>query len=114
MSVDNPLWDAPRSHGALLKLGFEVVQSSVAKYMAKRCGPSSQGWLTCLRNHAPNITAMDLFVVPTLGFDLGYVLIIVRLARRDLVLINVTPNPTANGSLVRSQKRSHGMRLRAT
>ena len=88
-------WGAPRIHGELLKLGFEVAQSSVAKYMAKRCGPSSQGWLTFLRNHSPNIAAMDLFVVPTIGFDLLYVLVIVRLARRDLVLINVTPNPTA-------------------
>ena len=66
-----------------------------AKYMIKRCGPRSQGWLTFLHNHAPNITAMDLFVVPTFGFDLLYVLVIVRLERRDLVWINVTPNPTA-------------------
>src|SRR5207245_381226 len=95
MSMDNPLWGAPRIHGELLKLGFEVAQSTVAKYMIKRCGPPSQGWLTFLRNHAPNIAAMDLFVVPTLGFDLLYVLIIVRLARRDLVWINVTSNPTA-------------------
>jgi transposase InsO family protein len=95
MSVDNPLWGAPRIHGELLKLGFEVAQSSVAKYMVKRCGPPSQGWLTFLRNHAPNIAAMDLFVVPTVGFDLLYVLVIVRLARRDLIWINVTPNPTA-------------------
>jgi transposase InsO family protein len=95
MSVDNPLWGAPRIHGELLKLGFEVAQSSVAKYMAKRCGPPSQGWRAFLHNHAPNIAAMDLFVVPTIGFDLLYVLVIVRLERRDLVWINVTPNPTA-------------------
>src|SRR5262249_47476594 len=55
MSVDNPLWGAPRIHGELLKLGFEVSQSSVAKYMVKRCGPPSQGWRTFLRNHAPDI-----------------------------------------------------------
>ncbi len=95
MSVDNPLWGAPRIHGELLKLGFEVAQSSVAKYMVKRCGPPSQGWCTFLRNHAPDIAAMDLFVVPTIGFDLLYVLIIVRVARRDHVWINVTTNPTA-------------------
>jgi transposase InsO family protein len=95
MSVDNPLWGAPRIHGELLKLGFEVAQSSVAKYMVKRRGPPSQGWLTFLRNHAPNIAAMDLFVVPTIGFDLLYVLVIVRLERRELVWINVTANPTA-------------------
>ncbi len=96
MSVDNPLWGAPRIHGELLKLGFEVAQSSVAKYMVKRCGPPSQGWRTFLRNHAPDIAAMDLFVVPTIGFDLLYVLVIIRLARRDLVWINVTTHPTAD------------------
>src|SRR6195256_4752270 len=95
MSTENQLWGAPRIHGELLKLGFEVAQSSVAKYMVKRCGPRSQGWRTFLRNHAPDIAAMDLFVVPTIGFDLLYVLVIVRLARRDLVWINVTPHPTA-------------------
>jgi hypothetical protein len=51
MSADNPLWGAPRIHGELLKLGFEVAQSSVAKYMVKRCGPPPQGWCTFLRNH---------------------------------------------------------------
>jgi transposase InsO family protein len=95
MSAENSLWGAPRIHGELLKLGFEVGQSSVAKYMVKRCGPPSQGWRTFLRNHAPDIAAMDLFVVPTIGFDLLYVLVIVRLARRDLVWIDATPHPTA-------------------
>src|SRR6202162_368745 len=95
MSMENPLWGAPRIHGELLKLGFEVAQSSVAKYMVKRRGPPSQGWRTILRHHAPDIAAMDLFVVPTIGFDLLYALVIVRLDRRDLVWINVTANPTA-------------------
>src|SRR5438445_6397014 len=95
MSVENPLWGAPRIHGELLKHGFEVAQSSVAKYMVKRRGPPSQGWRTFLRNHAPDIAAMDLFVVPTIGFDLLDALVIVRLDRRDLVWINVTANPTA-------------------
>src|SRR6202789_1057491 len=95
MSMENPLWGAPRIHGELLKLGFEVAQSSVAKYMVKRRGPPSQGWRTFLRNHAPDIAATDLFVVPTLGFDLLYAFVIVRLDRRDLVWINVTANPTA-------------------
>src|SRR5215468_8196419 len=81
MSGENPLWGAPRIHGEPLKLGFEVAQSSVAKYMGKRHGPPSQGWRTFLRNHAPDIAAMDLFVVPTLGFDLLYAFVIVRLDR---------------------------------
>jgi hypothetical protein len=70
----NPLWGAPSIYGELLKLRFEMAQSSVAKYMVKRRGPPSQGWRTFLRNHAPDIAAMDLFVVPTIGFDLLYAL----------------------------------------
>jgi len=95
ISVENPLWGAPRIHGELLKLGFEIAQSSVAKYMVKRQGPPSQGWRTFLRNHAPDIAAMDLFVVPTIGFDLLYAFVIVRIDRRNLVWINVTKNPSA-------------------
>src|SRR5215470_5042151 len=63
--------------------------------MVKRCGPPSHGWRTFLRNHAPDIAAMDLFVVPMIGFDLLYAVVIVRLDRRNLVWINVTTNPTA-------------------
>src|ERR1700737_2893613 len=95
MSVENPLWGAPRIHGELLKLGFEVAQSSVAKYMVKRRGPPSQEWRTFLRNHAPDFAAMDLFFFPTIGFDLLYAFVIMQLDRRDLVWINVTANPTA-------------------
>jgi hypothetical protein len=67
MSGENPLWGAPRIHGELLKLGFEVAQSTVAKYMIKRRGPPSQSWRTFLRNHSPDIAAIDLFVAPTLA-----------------------------------------------
>src|ERR1700674_707299 len=94
-STENLLWGAPRIHGELLKLGFSVAQSTVAKYMVKRRGPPSQGWKTFLRNHAPDIAAMDLFVVPTIGFKLLYGFVIVRIDRRNLVWINVTTNPTA-------------------
>jgi hypothetical protein len=92
MSMENPLWGAPRIHSELLKLGFDVAQSSVVK----RRGPPSQGWCTFLRNHAPDIAAMDLFIVPTIGFELLYAFVIVRLDRRALVWINVTTNPTAD------------------
>ena len=95
ISLENPLWGAPRIHGELLKLGFEVAQSSVAKYMAKRSRPPSQGWRTFMRNHAPDIAVTDLFVVPTISFGLLYALVIVRLDRRQLVWVNVTANPTA-------------------
>src|SRR6202163_3811075 len=95
MSRENLLWGAPRIHGELLKLGFELAQSSVAKYMVKPRGPQSQGGRPFLRNHPPDIPAMELFVVPTIGFDLLHPFVIVRLGRRDLVWINVTANPTA-------------------
>jgi transposase InsO family protein len=95
MSTENQLWGAARIHGELLKLGFSVAQLTVAKYMVKRGGPPSQGWKTFLRNHAPDIAAMDLFVVPTIGFKLLYGFVIARIDRRDLVWINVTANPTA-------------------
>jgi hypothetical protein len=62
MSIANPLWGAPRIHGELLKLGIDIGQTSVAKYMAKRRDPPSQGWRTFLRNHADGIAAMDMFV----------------------------------------------------
>src|SRR5712664_2694218 len=94
MSRENLLWGAPRIHGELLKLGFELAQSSVVKYMVKHRGPPSQGWRTFLRNHAPDIAAMDLFVVPTISFRMLYGFVIVWLDRRDLVWINVTTNPT--------------------
>jgi hypothetical protein len=84
MSVENPLWGAPRIHGELLKLGFEVAQSSVAKYMVKRRRPPRQGWRTFLHNHAPDIAAMDLFVVPTIGFDLLYAFVPTRPQRPHL------------------------------
>jgi transposase InsO family protein len=95
MSLENVLWGVPRIQGELLKLGFTVAQSTAAKYMVKRDDPSGQNWGTFLRNHAPHIAAMDLFVVPTIGFMQLYVLVIVRLARRELALINVTRHPTA-------------------
>jgi transposase InsO family protein len=95
MNQANPLWGAPRIHGELLKLGFDVAQSTVAKYMTRRRGPPTQGWRTFLRNHFPDIGAIDLFVVPTIGFRLLYGLVIITLQRRRLVWINVTANPTA-------------------
>src|SRR4051794_16548034 len=91
MSLDNPLWGAPRIHGELLKLGFEVGQSTVAKYMVKRHHtPRGQTGWTFLRNHMPEIAAMDLFVVPTLAFKLLYGFVLVRLDRRELVWTDVT------------------------
>src|SRR5258708_6706296 len=95
LSIENPLWGAPRIHGELLKLGFDVAQSSGAKYMVKRRQPPRHGRRNFLHNHAPDILSIELFVVPTIGFDLLYAIVIVRLDRRELVWINVTAHPTA-------------------
>ena len=95
MSIANPLWGAPRIHGELLKLGIENGQTSVAKYMARRRGPPSQGWKTFLRNHADGIVAMDLFVVPTISFRLLYGLLIMGHSRRQILWFGVTAHPTA-------------------
>ena len=95
MSVANPLWGAPRIHGELLKLGIDIGQTSVAKYMARRRGPPSQGWKTFLRNHADGVAAMDLFVVPTVSFRLLYGLLIMSHGRRQILWLGVTAQPTA-------------------
>ena len=95
MSLANRLWGAPRIHGELLKLGIEVAQSTVAKYMAKSGRGSSQTWKTFLDNHAAGIGAMDFLVVPTIGFRLLFVLVILRHERRRLISLSVTAHPTA-------------------
>jgi transposase InsO family protein len=95
MSIANPLWGAPRIHGELLKLGINVGQTSVAKYMARRRRPPSQGWKTFLRNHADGIASMDLFLVPTISFRLLYGLLILQHGRRELLWVSVTAHPTA-------------------
>src|SRR6478752_1789068 len=95
MSLANPLWGAPRIHGELLKLGIDIGQTSVAKYMARRRRPPSQGWRTFLRNHAGGIVSMDLFVVPTISFKLLYGLLIMGHGRRQILWFGVTAHPTA-------------------
>src|SRR5258707_1633859 len=95
MSLANRLWGAPRIHGELLKLGIEVSQSTVAKYMARSGRGRSQTWKTFFHNHAAGIGAMDFLIVPTVGFRLLFVLVILRHERRRLISISVTAHPTA-------------------
>jgi transposase InsO family protein len=95
ISIANPLWGAPRIHGELLKLGIDVGQTTVAKYMARRRRPPSQGWKTFLRNHADGIASMDLFLVPTISFRLLYGFLILRHSRRELLWLGVTAHPNA-------------------
>jgi transposase InsO family protein len=95
MSRTNPLWGAPRIRGELLKLGIDIGQTTVAKYMLRHRRPPSQGWKTFLINHADGIASIDLMVVPTVAFQLLYALIILRHGRRNLMLIGVTAHPTS-------------------
>jgi transposase InsO family protein len=95
LSIENPLWGAPRIHGELLKLGIDVGQTTVAKYMARGRRPPSQGWKTFLRNHADGIASMDLFVVPTISFRLLYGFLVLRHSRREILWLGVTAHPSA-------------------
>jgi transposase InsO family protein len=95
MSKENPLWGAPRIHGELLKLGYQIAESTVSKYMLQRQGPPSQTWRTFLCNHANAIAAIDLCVVPTLTFERLFAFVVLGHGRRQLLWFAVTRHPTA-------------------
>jgi transposase InsO family protein len=95
MANANPRWGAPRIHGELLKLGVDVCQATVAKYMGRRRQPPSQTWRTFLRNHIGQIVAADFFVVPTLTYRLLFVLVLLAHDRRRIRHIAVTAHPTS-------------------
>jgi putative transposase len=95
MSRANPLWGAPRIHGELLKLGIDVCQATVAKYMVRPRRPPSQTWHTFLANHIGQVMAADFFVVPTATCRLLFLLVILAHERRRVVHVAVTEHPTA-------------------
>jgi len=95
MSRDNPLWGAPRIHGELLKLGIQISQATVSKYMINTHQPPSQTWRTFLRNHMHCLASMDFFVLPTATFRLLFVFIVLHHERRRIVHFDVTAHPTA-------------------
>jgi transposase InsO family protein len=95
MSRDNPLWGAPRIHGELLKLGIDVSQATVSKYMVRHRKPPSQSWRTFLTNHAQDIVSVDFFTVPTATFRVLFVFLVLSNARRRVIHFNVTDSPTA-------------------
>ena len=95
MSRENPLWGAPRVHGELLKLGIQVSQATVSKYLTGFPRPRSQSWWTFLRNHMPCTASMDFFVLPTATFRILFVFIVLQHERRRIVHFGVTAHPTA-------------------
>ena len=96
MSRDNPLWGAPRIHGELLKLGIDIGETSVSKYLIRHRKPPSQTWRTFLDNHVMSMVSVDFFTVPTIRFQVLYVFLVLAHERRRIVHFNVTAHPTAD------------------
>jgi transposase InsO family protein len=95
MSRENPLWGAPRIHGELLKLGIDIGETSVGKYIVRSRKPPSQNWRTFLENHVKTMVSVDFFTVPTIRFQVLYVFLVLAHDRRRIVHFNVTAHPTA-------------------
>jgi putative transposase len=95
MCRENPTWGAPRIHGELLKLGIDIGETSVTKYMLRVRRPPSQTWRTFLENHASQLVSVDFFTVPTIRFHVLYVFLVLGHDRRRIVHFNVTAHPTA-------------------
>jgi putative transposase len=95
MSRANPLWGAPRIHGELLKLGIDIGETSVGKYMVRHRKPPTQTWRTFLDNHIRQIVSVDFFTVPTIRFQVLYVFLVLAHERRRILHFNVTTHPTA-------------------
>jgi putative transposase len=95
MSRNNPMWGAPRIHGELLKLGIEITEPTVAKYMRRQRKPPSQTWRTFLENNVKSMVSVDFFTVPTIRFQVLYVFLVLAHDRRRILQVGVTAHPTA-------------------
>jgi hypothetical protein len=114
MSLANPRWGAPRIHGELLKLGFQLSKATVAKYMVHGGKPFSQTWRAFLQNHVKDLVAADFFVVPTVFFDLLFVFVILSHDRRGPSTLQSLNIRRLNGLLGNCWKHSRGTAGRAT
>jgi transposase InsO family protein len=95
MCRENPTWGAPRIHGELRKLGIDIGETSVSKYMVRSRKPPSQTWRTFLKNHLQQLVSIDFFTVPTIRFQILYVFLVWAHDRRRILHFNVTAHPTA-------------------
>jgi putative transposase len=95
LSRENPLWGGPRIHGELLKLGIDIGETSVGKYMVRGRKPPSQTWRTFLENHVKTMVSVDFFTVPTIRFQVLYVFLVLAHDRRRILGFGVTAHPTA-------------------
>ncbi len=94
ISMENSTWGAPRIQSELALLGYDVAESTVAKYMARRRKPPSQTWRTFLNNHVECLSAIDFFTVPTATFRVLSCFVVLCHDRRRVVHFNVTAHPT--------------------
>ncbi len=95
MCLANPTWGAPRVHGELLKLGIDISQSTVSKYLVRPRRPPSQTWRALLENHVKQLASVDFFVVPTIDFKILFTFLVLALERRRVLHFNVTEQPTS-------------------
>ena len=95
LSRENPLWGAPHIHGDLLKLGIDIGETSVGKYLVRHRKPPSQTWRTFLDNHLKTMVSVDFFVVPTIRFEILDVFLVLAHDRRRILHFGVTQHPTA-------------------
>lgn len=95
MALENPTWGAPRIHSELCLLGYDIVESTISKYLARLPKPPSQTWRTFLKNHINQIASIDFFTVPTVSFQILYCFIVLKHERRKIVHFNISSNPTA-------------------
>jgi Integrase core domain. len=98
LAEENTGWGAPKIHGELLKLGFEISERTVARYLRRlhRRGDPKKSWPTFLKNHREVIVALDFFTVPTITFRLLYCFFVIEHERRKILHCNVTAHPTAD------------------
>src|ERR1017187_1443922 len=114
MCRENPTWGARRIHGELLKLGIDIGESSVSKYMVRGRKPPSQTWRTFLENHAQQLVSIDFFTMPTIRFQVLYVFLVLAHDRRRILHFNVTAHPTAEWTGQQMRKPSRLTRFRVT
>jgi hypothetical protein len=114
MSRENPLWGAPRIHGELLKLGIDIGETSVSKYLVRGRKPPSQTWRTFLENHVKTMASVDFFTVPTVRFQILYVFLVLAHDRRRILHFGVSPLiRSRNGPLSNCARLSRGRPRRA-
>ena len=104
-----PAWGAPRIHGELLKLGINIGETSVSKYLVRNRKPPSQTWRTFLENHLKSLVSVDFFTVPTIRFMILYVFLVLAHERRRILHFAVTAHPTAEWTAQQLRDKVSGL-----